>query len=127
MDLKDLYTKIFLKESDIDISDEVLQSYKTTWWFNLRSKNTGGLRLTVEGINFVKENSKIKTYEVELPEDVKHVPQLLIWLDKFIQSPYFIDKKKIIITDEKLAFELYLFSGDVRKMGLAKAVRSRIV
>jgi hypothetical protein len=125
MDVKDLYTKIFLKSSGNEVNEEKIKVYKSEWWFNQRSKKVGGLRLTDLGINFIIENAKIKIYEVDLPEEVKQVPQLLIWLDKFITSPYYIDKKKIIVTDEKLAFELYLFSGDVRKMGFIKAMRSR--
>lgn len=125
MDPKDLYTKIFLKAIDEDLDQEKMQSAKKEWWFNQRSKKIGGLRLTDEGIDFVIKKAKIKTYTVDLPEEVKQIPQLLIWLDKFITNPYYINKKKIIVTDEKLAFELYLFSGDVRKFGLAKAVRSR--
>jgi hypothetical protein len=125
MDIKDLYTKIFLKSSGSEINEEKIKISKSEWWFNQRSKKVGGLRLTESGINFIIENAKIKTYEVDLPEEVRQVPQLLIWLDKFISSPYYIDKKKIIVTDEKLAFELYLFSGDVRKIGFIKAMRSR--
>ena len=53
-------------------------------------------------------------------------PQILVWLDKFIDSPYYFNKKKIIVTEERTAFELYLFSGDVRKMGYAKAMASRL-
>jgi hypothetical protein len=63
---------------------------------------------------------------VDLPEDIKITPQILVWLDKFISSPYFFNKKQIIVTEEKTAFELYLFSGDVRKMGYMKAMAKRL-
>lgn len=125
MDLKSFYTKIFLKEVDDDITEDKIKIHKNEWWYNLRSKKNGGLRLTNLGITFVQDHAKIKVYEVDLPEEVKQIPQLMLWLDKFITSPYYIDKKKIIVTNEKLAFELYLFSGDVRKMGLAKALAAR--
>lgn len=125
MDLKSFYTKIFLKEVDDDITEDKIKIHKNEWWYNLRSKKNGGLRLTNQGITFVQDHAKIKVYEVDLPEEVKQIPQLMLWLDKFITSPYYIDKKKIIVTNEKLAFELYLFSGDVRKMGLAKALAAR--
>jgi hypothetical protein len=126
MDKKEIYTKVFLKAAGEIITDEKIKEKKIEWWFNVRSKDEGGLRLTEAGIDFILEKSKIKTYEVELPDDIKTTPQILIWLDKFINSPYYFDKRKIIVSEEKTAFELYLFSGDVRKMGYSKAMSRRI-
>ena len=48
--------------------------------------------------------------------------QVIIYLDKFIDCPYFLTNKYIIVTNEKKAVELTLFSGDVRKYGLRKAM-----
>jgi len=43
-------------------------------------------------------------------------------MDQFIDCPYYFDRKGIIVTNEKKAMELHLFSGDVRKYGLIKAI-----
>ena len=43
-------------------------------------------------------------------------------MDNFIDCPYYLDRKGIIVTNEKKAMELSLFSGDVRKYGLQKAL-----
>jgi hypothetical protein len=51
---------------------------------------------------------------------------VLVWLDHFIDSPFFINKKHIIVMKEKSAFELYLFSGDVAKLGHTKAMSKRL-
>jgi hypothetical protein len=52
--------------------------------------------------------------------------QIIIFLDKFIDCPYYLTKDGILVTNEKKAVELALFSGDVRKYGLNKALtRSR--
>jgi hypothetical protein len=51
---------------------------------------------------------------------------VLVWLDNFIDSPYYITKKFIVVLKEKAAFELYLFSGDIRKMGYNKALACRL-
>jgi hypothetical protein len=126
MDIKDIYTRVFLKSAGEDCNEDKIKEKKIEWWFNVRTKDQGGLRLTDIGIDFVQDYAKIKTYEVDLPSDIKITPQILVWLDKFISSPYYFNKKKIIVTEEKTAFELYLFSGDVRKMGYSKAMSKRL-
>lgn len=126
MDIKETYTKVFLKAAEQDYSEGKIKEKKIEWWFNVRTKDSGGLRLTEAGIDFIHEDAKIKTYTVDLPDDIRMTPQILVWLDKFIDSPYYFNKKKIIVTEEKTAFELYLFSGDVRKMGYSKAMAKRL-
>jgi hypothetical protein len=49
-------------------------------------------------------------------------PQTYLWLDEFVDCPYFVDKAKIIVTMEKMALQLMLFAGDVTKYGLARAM-----
>jgi len=125
MDKKDLYTKVFLKAAGCFPDEEIIKLKKIEWWYNIRSKDHGGLRLTEEGIRFIQEESKIKTYSVDLPNDLKITSQILIWLDNFIESPYFFSKKSITVSEEKIAFELHLFSGDVQKLGYSKAIAKR--
>jgi hypothetical protein len=43
-------------------------------------------------------------------------------MDTFIDCPYYLAQYGIIVTDEKKAMELHLFSGDIRKYGLTKAL-----
>lgn len=126
MDIKDTYTQVFLQAAGIDANADLHKQYKAVWWWNQRSKDTGGLRLTEHALNFIEEYAKIKTYKINFPEDVALTPQLLIWLDNFIDSPFFITKKYIVVLKEKAAFELYLFSGDVRKLGYSKALSKRL-
>ena len=126
MDIKDAYTRVFLQAANIDITPEKIKEYKAVWWWNFRSKNSGGLRLTEHALNFIEEYAKIKTYKIEFPKEFSFTPQVLIWLDNFIDSPFFVDKKYIIVMKEKAAFELYLFSGDIRKMGHNKALAKRL-
>lgn len=123
MDLKDTYTAVFLKSANKDTTEDFIKKLRPQWWMNNRS--VGGLRLTEEGFKFVIEEAEIKTYEVEFPKEFKFTPQVLVWLDNFIESPYFITKKSITVLREKTAFELYLFSGDVRKLGYTKALAKR--
>lgn len=119
------YTKIFLESAGHEINEDIVDEKTKSWWWNLREKNNGGLRLTEEAIIFVEHDSNIKTYKVPFPDNITITPQILLWLDNFIECPYFITKKDITVLKEKSAFELYLFSGDVRKMGYSKAMALR--
>jgi hypothetical protein len=125
MDQKDQYSQAFLKAAGHECNDQLAISKRTVWWYNVRTKNSGGLRLTDEGIEFVVNEAKLKTYNIKFPKDVKITPQILIWLDQFIKSPFHITKKDITVLTEVAAFELYLFSGDVQKMGYSKALAKR--
>lgn len=127
MDVKDQYTETFLKAADTNpITPEDIKNYKLQWWWNIRSKDSGGLRLTDEAIKFIELVAKIKTYKINFPKDFSITPQVLLWLDNFIESPYYITKKSITVLKERAAFELYLFSGDVKKMGYNKALSKRL-
>jgi uncharacterized membrane protein YebE (DUF533 family) len=82
--------------------------------------------LTTEALEFIIEQAEIKIYEIALPKELKISPQIYLWLDQFINSPWHIDKINVTVLSEKSAFELYLFSGDVRKLGQSKAMAKRL-
>ena len=123
MNWKETYTKVFLKAAGIGISDSTLAEYMPPLWQNTRSKEAGGLRLTDDGMMFLMEKLELQTYEIPFPPISKLLPQVIIFLDKFIDCPYYITNQSITVTSEKKSMELHLFSGDVRKYGLAKALK----
>lgn len=123
---KDTYTRVFLQAAEIEPTPKKIKEYKAVWWWNLRNKDNGGLRLTEQALEFIEKYAKIKTYKIDFPEQFAFTPQVLIWLDNFIDSPFFVNKKYIIVMKEKSAFELYLLSGDVRKYGHNKAMNKRL-
>ena len=122
MDLKDTYTKVFLQAADQQADQNTLKQFRSTWWWNVRDKDSGGLRLTEPALQFIEQEAKIKTYKVEFPKDFANTAQILLWLDNNIDGPYSITKKSITVLKEKAAFQLYLFSGDIKKMGYNKAL-----
>jgi hypothetical protein len=126
MSTKDTYTQVFLQAAGLDTSPDTVKKYSALFWYSFRHKDQGGLRLTEEGLHFIDEYAKIKTYKVEFPKEFSFTPQVLVWLDNFIDSPYYITKKNITVMKERAAFELYLFSGDVRKFGHNKALARRL-
>lgn len=91
-------------------------------WQNPRKKTIGGLRLTEEGFRIFTEEADIKSYNIEMPKGLTITNQITIWLDRFIDGPYYLTKNSIVVFKEKTAVQLILFSGDVQKFGIAKAM-----
>jgi hypothetical protein len=123
---KDAYTKAFLQAAELPVNEKNIKEYKAVWWWSFRKKDQGGLRLTDQALEFIEEHAKIKTYKIEFPKEFAFTPQVLLWLDNYIDSPFFVNKKHIIVMKEKAAFELYLLSGDVRKLGHNRAMSKRL-
>ena len=122
MNWKETYTKIFLKELNKSCNNATVQEYLSTWWMNTRNKEKGGLRLTEAGFTAISEIG-LETYEVPYPKEMPVTAQVIVYLDKFIDCPYYLTKNSIIVTNERKAVELTLFAGDVRKYGYNKAMR----
>jgi len=123
MNQKELYTRIFLKQADIAVNELSIKTYMPLWWKNSRTKDTGGLRLTDEGFDFLRDELDIKMYEVPYKADTEFTTQVIIWLDQFIDCPYYLSHRSMYVTNEKKALELSLFSGDIRKYGMIKALK----
>ena len=126
MNIKDTYTTVFLKAAGQPFTEQTVKDLKGRWWCSTRDKEVGGLRITDECLKYIQDDANIKTYTIDLPRDLIIGPQVLIWLDNFLNSPFHLTKKNITVISEKTAFEIYLFSGDVKKMGSAKALNKRI-
>ena len=122
MNWKETYTKVFLKQKGMAISDVTLKQYISQWWQNTRAKEQGGLRLTNAGFEFVRNELDLATYDVPFPKDFEMTTNTIIWLDQFITCPYYLFKNSIVVLDERKAMELHLFSGDIKKYGLTKAM-----
>lgn len=121
MNWKETYTKLFLKELGKSINDATVQEYMPLWWKNNRDKGEGGLRLTDAGFEVLLQID-LATYDIPYPRDTPLTTQVIIHLDKFIDCPYYLTNRSITVTNEKKAVELSLFSGDLRKYGITKAM-----
>ena len=121
MSNKIVYTKLFLKQLGKSYSDFTVKEHMPLWWYNTRQKDEGGLRLTEEGFDVV-QTIGLATYDIPYPREMPLTTQVIIFLDKFIDCPYYLTNRSITVTNERKAVELGLFSGDLRKYGLTKAM-----
>ena len=122
MTSKETYTKVFLKQLDQPVNNLSVRSALAEWWRNPRSKAKGGMRLTEEGFRMMTEDLDISFYEVPYAPDMNFTTQIIIWLDNFIDCPYYLDKRSMFVADDKKALELHMFSGDIKKYGISKAL-----
>jgi hypothetical protein len=69
------------------------------------------------------EDLQLTMYDVPYPVAFEITTQVILFLDQFIDCPYYMGRRGISVTNEKKAMELHLFSGDIRKYGLTKAMK----
>ena len=122
---KETYTKIFLQQWDKSMDPANVKMFQRKWFINNRTKDDGGLRLTMDGFEFLSDELDLVSYEVPFTEQIDLSPQTIIFLDRYIDCPYFLTNQSITVFSEKKSFELYLFSDDIRKFGLVKAMKNR--
>ena len=126
MSSTELLTKIFLKQWGKSIDPANVKIYSRQWWQSHRKNHKNGLRLSDNGFKFLTETLNLASYEIPFTENIELSPQTIIFLDKYIDCPYYLTRKSITVFSEKKSFELYLFSDDIRKFGIIKAMNARL-
>ncbi len=117
-----LYTKMLMQNAALPInSDDEIIKKEFEIWVNHRS-DSQSYRLTDAGLEFLMSDLDLTSYEIDFPKDLDLKPQVLLYLDKFFDSPYFLGNTTITVFSERKMIELVMFSGDVRQYGLAKAM-----
>lgn len=122
---KETYTKIFLQQKDRSIDKANIKHHLYKWWQSHRSKEVGGLRLNYEGFKFLTEELELQCFEIPFTEPIDLSPQTIIFFDRHMDSPYYLTNQMIVVFSEKKSFELMLFSDDIRKFGLVKAMNAQ--
>jgi hypothetical protein len=122
---RDVLTKIFLQQWGKSIDDANVQLYSRRWWQSNRVNKQTAFRLSEEGFEFLVNDLELKSYEVPFTEPIELSPQTIIFLERYVDCPYFLTESSITVFSEKKSFELYLFSDDIRKFGLIKAMNER--
>jgi hypothetical protein len=122
---RDTLTKIFLQQWGKTIDETNVNMYSRTWWQSNRVGKDNAFRLSDKGYEFLVGELGLKEYEIPFTEPIELSPQTIIFLERYIDCPYYLTNQSITVFSEKKSFELYLFSDDIRKFGLIKAMNER--
>ncbi len=122
---RDSLTKIFLQQWGKSTDDANLKLFGRKWWQCNRASKQDAFRLTDEGFEFMTKELEIKMYEIPFTESIELSPQTIIFLERYIDCPYYLTNQSITVFSERKSFELMLFSDDIRKFGLVKAMSER--
>jgi hypothetical protein len=119
------YTKIFLCQWGKSTDEANVSMYGRKWWQSNRVNKPTAFRLSDEGLEFLSDTLELQSYEIPFTEPIELSPQTIIFLERYIDCPYYLTNHSITVFSEKKSFELMLFSDDIRKYGLVKAINER--
>ena len=122
---RETYTKIFLNELGRSTDEANVQLHLQKWWQSRRTKQQGGLRLSEEGYEFLVRDLELQEHEIPFTDKIELSPSVIIFFDQFLDCPYYLTHQSLTVFSEKKAFELHMFSDDIRKYGLVKAMNAR--
>ena len=122
---RDALTKIFLQQSGKSIDETNVKLFSRKWWQSTRAGKQTNFRLSDDGYDFLVKELDLKEYEVPFTEPIELSPQTIIFLERYVDCPYYLTNMSITVFSERKGFELMLFSDDIRKFGLLKAMNER--
>lgn len=124
---KIVFTRQFLKEINLPDDDKSVREIIPVWWRDSRTDT--GLWLTPTGYDTLKNRVGLQFYQIDLPgKGLSSMPitnKMLIALERFIDCPFFIDKRSIMVSSESMAIQLVLFGGDLNRFISAKENSSK--
>jgi hypothetical protein len=122
---RDTLTKIFLQQWGKSTDEVNMKLFSRKWWQSTRVNKQTAFRLSDEGYEFLIKELDLKEYEIPFTEPIELSPQTIVFLERYIDCPYYLTTQSITVFSERKSFELYLFSDDIRKFGLVKAMSER--
>ena len=124
MDLKTKITRVVLESQGLEPTDKRVRQTIPTWWVSSRKKNSGGLRLTEQGFDCLTK-ADIKSHRIKFEHPMTVNNQLLIYLDRFIECPWYANNREIFVFNDKMAVQLVLFEGNIEHFVRIKAKNSQ--
>ena len=122
---RDALTKIFLQQWGKSTDEANFKIYSRKWWQSTRVSKQTAFRLSDEGFEFLVNELDMKSYEIPFTEPIELSPQTIVFLERYVDCPYYLTIESITVFTERKSFELMLFSDDIRKFGLIKAMNER--
>lgn len=117
------YTEIFLKQAGLGTDEANIKYHMYKIWYSMSSAS--GLRLSEEGYKFMTETIQLQSFEVPFIHLMELNPSVIVFLSKYMDCPYLLKGSSIVVFSERKSLELYLFSGDIRRFGLVKAIAAQ--
>jgi len=116
-------TRYVLEQLGMDYDDKSIKKILTFWWRNPRVIPRGGLGLTLEGFERFRQ-AGIKNYGIRLSKPIYVLTaRQMLWIDQYIDCPFYLTDTEIIVFNEKMAVQLVLFSGNILRYGQIKSLR----
>lgn len=101
-------TEIFCTQAELPKG--FINNMQQRWWVN--PTNNDSLRLSLYGLQFIKSNLKLHSYEFELSEELTN--HNLLQLERVFPGMfYLLKRKKIIVFDEQEAMMLTLHGNNL--------------
>ena len=122
---RDTLTKIFLQQWGKSTDDINVKMFGRKWWQSTRAGKQNNFRLSEDGYEFLVSELDLKEYEIPFTEPIELSPQTIIFLERYVDCPYYLTQMSITVFSERKSIELMLFSDDIRKFGLIKAMNER--
>lgn len=122
---RDTLTKIFLAQWGKGTDETNVKMYSRIWWQSTRVGKQNAFRLSEPGFEFLTTELDLKSYEIPFTEQIELSPQTIVFLERYVDCPYFLTSQSITVFSERKSFELMLFSDDIRRFGLIKAMTER--
>ena len=122
---RDTLTKIFLAQWGKGTDETNVKLYSRVWWQSTRVGKQNAFRLSEAGFEFLTNELELKCYEIPFTEQIELSPQTIVFLERYVDCPYFLTSQSITVFSERKSFELMLFSDDIRRFGLIKAMTER--
>jgi len=120
MNKLEITKKLAQKDEHYNSDPKYVNMLYKAWWVNWRNTEDRRFRLTDQGYDYFKNTADVKFYEIVFPLGLVITNKMVIDLDRYIDCPYYLTNKSIMLTGEKSALQLILFDGDLTKFGKAK-------
>lgn len=103
-----------MQELGVVNNSQNFKKYNKLWWKNTRKKSKGGMWLTDKGFEDFQK-AQIKNYCIKFANPLEILEnEFIIWLDNYLDSPFYLTKKELYTFGERTAVQMMLFSGDIK-------------
>jgi hypothetical protein len=98
---RDALTKIFLQQWGKSIDEANFKIFSRKWWQSTRTGKQTAFRLSDEGFEFLETELELQCYEIPFTQPIELSPQTIVFLERYIDCPYYLTKESITVFSER--------------------------